>query len=161
MTVMPTSTNVRALLSELLSRPVIVRPTQVRDPLRADDAAIVAVYLTDEDSLAAAVSVDLPLAAALGGALCLLAPATWRAVRTGVLDEDLVDGVSEVLNVLSSQLNGTGHPHVRRHRVSGGQNASPAADELLATSWQTLDASVTVVGYGTGRLTIAIIPDAV
>jgi hypothetical protein len=152
---LPSRAAVRGLVEDLVGRPVELSDG---DPVPASTTNVVAVYVNDALGLAAAVVVDLPGAARIGGALGMLP----RGGVDDAIDEQDVSGMLrdncyEVLNVLAATFNVAGAPHVRLYEMYG-PNASLPADvaALTARTGERLDVVLAIAGYGDVRVSVVV-----
>lgn len=148
----------RVLLEDLLQRSVSVGIT---DPMLAEDVhrCVVAPYVDSGGKIAAAVGLELSLAVHSAAALGLVPPkAAQEYVKEGELPPLLAENASEICNILGSLLNREGLPHIRLHGTYYPDGDAPPADALscLLSVGQRLDLSIELMGYGGGRLALAI-----
>lgn len=150
---------VREVLEGLLGRTVEVEPTAAYGPA-GTDAATFAVYVDDRLKVAAVAAADLELSSYLGAAIGLVPPAgAQAAIEDGYLSPMLGENLYEVLNVCASMLNAEGQPHVKLHSVHPAETTPPADVPAHAQALGSrLDLSVSVAGYGTGRLALVLAP---
>ena len=152
---LPSRAAVRGLVEDLVGRPVELGDG---DPVPASTTNVVAVYVNDALGLAAAVVVDLPGAARIGGALGMLP----RGGVDDAIDEQDVSGMLrdncyEVLNVLAATFNGAGAPHVRLYEMYGPDAPVPAdVAALTARSGERLDVVLAIAGYGDARVSVVV-----
>jgi hypothetical protein len=116
---LPDPEDLRTLFRDLLEVPSSVGKRSVA-PLPAGEL-VTARYINDGDVLVAACVADLELAVAAGSALGLVgAPMAADALRRGEIRGALFDHYYEVVNVISSLLNGPTRPHLRLADVVHG-----------------------------------------
>jgi hypothetical protein len=152
----PARASYRDLLRDLLGRTVEVRPGS-EQRLRAGAPAYLATYRFDEGDVAAIAVADLPLASAAAAAIALLPPVeTWtRVEEAGVLDEELVASLHEVLNVAARLLNSPHTPHVALRELLPVPGEVPEDVASVATTPRVRhDWRVRVDGYGEGTVTL-------
>ena len=154
---LPTPLRVRDLLADLLARDVDVAVGDAWAPLPRDRAAV-AEYVDDRLGLHALALLDLPLAVHLGAAIGLLpARGALGMVEAGTPTAMVEENLYEVLDVLAAVLNSDDSVHVmiRPMRPIG---AEPPADvaQIVRRLTGRLDLSVSVDGYGSGRLAIVL-----
>lgn len=147
----------RDLLGHLLGRDVdvLVRAAWAPMPL---DRATVAEFVDDHIQLRAVVLLDLPLAVFAGASAGLLPAA---GARDMVAERDpssmVVENLYEVLNVMTSLLNAGTNPHVRIASMHAPGAEFPAdIDEITRRLTGRLDLTVSIDGYGTGRIAMIV-----
>lgn len=98
---------------------------------------------------------EMPLAAALGGALGLR-PASWVLEQLRAKDavQVLHPSVYEVFNVLSRAFNDCGSVHVRLETLHSPPTPPAPLVQLDRAARSRLDLLVTVPGYASGRMSI-------
>jgi hypothetical protein len=101
-----------------------VKVTIEKQPQIDEDApAILAEFVSDEETVGALCLVDHRAAISLGGALVGVPPeAVQQAVDGYKLDDDAIENVREVVNVMAQLFNSDFTPHVRfreLHRQPG------------------------------------------
>jgi hypothetical protein len=145
---LPPTAELEKLLSGLLARSV---------KLAADEAVpagpcAMALYRTDEPVLEVAVLCDVALAASMAAALSVIGPAAvTEAVARGDLDESLADNFSEVMNVVSRFVSGSG----RRFALAGAYAPRSAPAEIVAAargSDERREIAAQIPGYAHGRM---------
>lgn len=152
---LPSLHSVRALLEGLVGRTIDFSDCHAVPRISSN---VRAVYVTDEDQLAAVAVADIEGAARLGGALGMLPRA---GVDDVIDDHDLTglirDNTYEVLNVLASVFNVADAPHVRLTEMYGpGQSAPDDVENLAYAAGGRLDVELSIAGYGRGRLCIVV-----
>jgi hypothetical protein len=116
---LPDPEDLRTMFRVLLELPSSVRKHAVAQ-LPAG-VFVTARYVDDRDVLVAACVADLELAVAAGSALGLVGAAVAaEALRSGEIRGPLFDHYREVVNVISSLLNGPKRPHLRLADVVNG-----------------------------------------
>lgn len=115
-----------------------------------------AIYVTQDDRLAAILRLDLDLAAHLGAALAMMPrSASEEAVKEQVLEDDLLEAYGEVVNIMAGLLCCDGAPHVRLSTVN---HCDPAlGDDFLSTlvdPYVRMNLAIDIEDYGSGRLTL-------
>jgi hypothetical protein len=145
---MPEASDVRALLGELLDRPV--RCTEAVDPPEAD-TTLVAIYHDDRRLARAAWLVELGLAVAASAALVKMPPsAVTDALAQGAVPPSLVDVFHEVANIGSTLVNAAGAEHlVLRHVTIVEQFREDEHRVLDSLRFFVLDVDVADYGRGT------------
>ncbi|MBO9520199.1 MAG: hypothetical protein J7518_01575 [Nocardioidaceae bacterium] len=155
MTREPSPKDVLDLLEGLLGRDVTVDLTSPYSPEPGDRAAH-AVYVDDRLTVRAVAVCDLAFSAYAGAAIGLVPPGGAQdAVAERLLTPSMEENLYEVLNVCAALLNAEGHPHVKLYAMHSPMTAPPqdvaAMGQVLG---RRLDLSVTIAGYGQGRLSI-------
>jgi hypothetical protein len=148
----PGAAQVGALLQSLAGCDVDVAPGKPVLPGR--EAALVAVYVTDDQEVIGAVVVcELPLAAHLGGALGRVpVDEVERSLAGRGLSPDLAENAHEVLNVVAAAFDSPGAPALRLQRVHAvGEQLPAEVARTLTYVVRRVDLQVQVVGYGGGR----------
>src|SRR5436309_235657 len=80
--------------------------------------SVLGLYVGDRDRMTAVLTLDLALAAYLGGSLALMPPrAAEAAIADGELSPDLLENVGEVLNVLAVVVNAHSDTHQRLYQT--------------------------------------------
>lgn len=150
----PGAAQVGDLLQALAGCDVDVVPGEPVLPGR--QAALVAVYVTDEDRAGAVVVCELPLAAHLGGALGTVPAAEIeQSLALGGLSPDLAENAHEVLNVVAAAFDAPGAPALKLDRVhSAGEQLPAEVARTLTYVVRRVDLQVQVAGYGGGRLSV-------
>lgn len=148
---LPGPHSVRDLLEGLGLRDCEVEPGGV-----PGDPCAVAVYVgRGTERPAAALFVDLPLAASLGAAIVGIPRAVVdESVAGGVLDDALVENVHEVVNVLASLISSPGTPGVQLAGVSMPGEAHPAAVAEVLAANQRRSFGVSMRGYPGGTMSL-------
>jgi hypothetical protein len=149
---LPIQEAVRDLTGDLLGRGTAV--DKIREPIAPDDMALVAGYRDDHGVLQALVPADRQLVPVLGGSLVMVPEVVIKEVLgKGELPDHLVENYWEVANIMASLLNRTGGAHVvLADRTEGFADLEDDARALLAAPVRQRWFSVTVQGYGTGRM---------
>ncbi len=151
---LPPPAELEKLLGGLLMRSVKVAKGGDKDVPKGPVAT--ALYSSDEPVLQVLVRCELPLAAAMAGALSVMpAPVVKEAVAKARMDASLADNFAEVMNVVTRFLCGSG-----RHFKLGAVSCPPApcAPELVTLadgSEERRELTVEVPGYLAGRLEFA------
>jgi hypothetical protein len=144
---MPEVRDVRALLGELLHRPV--RCTEAVDPPDAD-RMLVAIYHDDRRLARVAWLFDLRLAVAASAALVKMPPsAVADAVAHGAVPASLVEVFHEVANIGATLVNAAGAEHLVLRRVTIAEDFLEDEHRVVGSArFFALD--VDVAGYGGG-----------
>jgi len=158
-TQLPSPKDVRDMLEELLGKDITVGDGS---PASAADLkkATVAAYIDDGNHIAAVAGMDLPLSAWIGAAIGLIPKGGAEAcVEDGDLSKMVGENVREVCNIMAALLNRAGTPHLRLEKESVYLPGEPAPGDVqtrLVALGSRLDLTVTVAGYGAGRLWISL-----
>lgn len=155
---LPSTKEIKDLLTELLDREVTVAPSSPLAPTPANPCTV-AVYVDDTLQVTSVIAFDLALSARAGAAIGLVpAAGADAAIEERVLNQTLQENVYEVLNIAASLFNMDGATHVRlydAHHVG-----APLPHDVLAralTLGRREDLSVEVGGYGAGRLSVVLV----
>lgn len=150
----PGPEQVRDLLQTLAGCDVVV--TAGPPVLPSREAALVGVYVTDEDLLGAVVACELPLAGRLGAALGSVPVAeVEQSLMAGRLSPDLAENAHEVLNVVAAAFEAPGAPPLKLRRVHAvGEQLPAEVAPTLTYVVRRVDLQVQVAGYGGGRLSV-------
>lgn len=152
--VMPQQDAVRALLTSLFGRPVVVSrtPALVRS---ATDKFTVALFTHEDGTTGVAAFADLAFAAYAGAALTMFPTAMAdQQISNGRVDEMVLENFREIMNVCASQFNGAVAEHVKLTSLLRLPiDKLPAeVDALAKKPGARLDFTVQIPNYGTGRL---------
>jgi hypothetical protein len=144
---------IRDLFAGLLGKDVTVK---IGTP-GAAAGGTVAVYATDEGTVAGLAVCDLALASNAGAALSLI-PAGMAAesVRAGILADNLAENWREVLNVANQLFSSSGGHRVRLTDIGPADDPPPAAAKLLGSPRERLDVELQIAGYGSGKLSLLV-----
>lgn len=159
-TPLPSALELRELLEGLVGRDVnvTVRGRGV-DPARGLGATV-AEYVDDQMQLVALVAAELELAAAAGSAIGLVpAKEVEASVRYKELSASQIENFGEICNVLASLFNVDDAPHLRFTTMHVPGAALPAdVGQWVTAHVARLDLDAEVVGYGSGALSIVVVP---
>lgn len=159
-TPLPSALELRELLEGLVGRDVnvTVRGRGV-DPARGLGATV-AEYVDDQMQLVALVVAELELAAAAGSAIGLVpAKEVEASVRYKELSASQIENFGEICNVLASLFNVDDAPHLRFTTMHVPGAALPAdVGQWVTAHVARLDLDAEVVGYGSGALSIVVVP---
>jgi hypothetical protein len=149
---LPIQEAVRDLTGDLLDRGTAVDKSD--QPLAPGDIVAVGAYRSDDGVLQAAVAADRALVPILGGALVLVPEVAIHEIqRLGDIPGNIFENYWEVANVFASLLNGERGPHVvLTDRHESWDATAPEIQELVAAPVRQRWFTVTVTGYGTGRM---------
>jgi hypothetical protein len=124
-----------------------------KDPtIDADAPAILAEFVSDEETVGALCLVDHRAAISLGGALVGIPPdAAQQAIDGYKLDDEAIDNVREVVNVMAQLFNSDFTPHVRFRELHRQPGKLPDGAQALRTKpLATRHFKVAIDGYATG-----------
>lgn len=155
---LPSTKEIRDLLTELLDRDIQVSPSTPLAPT-PNNPCTVAVYVDDTLQVTSVIAFDLALSAHAGAAIGLVpAAGAQAAIEERVLNDTLRENLYEVLNIAASLFNADGATHVRLYDAHHIGNPLPG--DVLAralTLGRREDLSVEVGGYGSGRLSVVLV----
>lgn len=155
----PEPLEIRALLADLLDKPVTVTIRSERSGDLGDGPYLTAVYVSADGSTEVLSSADVAFAAASGAALALIPPMKaeeWVSSRE--LAADATDNAAEVLNILAATLNDanpTRHVKMIDRWVAGGEAPALDPDAVLGGPRRAIVYTVEIEGYPTGELAIS------
>lgn len=156
---LPNLMQIRELLGDLLGRDVALKAAAPLVPQRSNPCSV-AVIVDDNIRPRAVIVADLAFSAYAGAAIGLLpAPGAQDAIEEGALTDTLAENLYEVLNIASSMFNVPDAPHMKiqvLHPI--GAPCPPDALALACTLGRREDVEVDIAGYGTGRMSIVLIP---
>ena len=149
----PAPMAVRDLLEELLGRTVDVAPGSPWAPV-GDVLGTFALYVDDSLVVRSVAVCDLGFSAYAGAAIRLLpAQTAVEPVAGDELPTSVAENLYEVLNVCAALQNVDGAPHMKLHTVHHiGTPVPPEVAALAGVLGQRLDLTVSIAGYGEGRL---------
>lgn len=153
---LPARASFRDLLRDLVGQSVTVRPGPPLE-LREERPSYLAGYRFDAGEAAAMAVADLTLAAAAGAAIGMMPPKESLAEveEAGGLEGDLLEFFYEVVNVAARLLNSPTTPHVVLRSLDPVPGDVPEDLAAIATTPVVRhDWTVTIDGYGEGRLTL-------
>jgi len=145
------------LLRDLLGRAVTVKKSTPM-ALTAKTPFVIAVYSAGQNPVAYLCICDLPLAASVGAALCMLpASSIQETIRAGTLAPAVEPNLHEVFNVMSRLFDAAGTAHASLAGLHLPSTPLPAAvTKLMSGPANRLDVEVNISGYGVGRLTYVL-----
>ncbi len=121
-------------------------------------------YELDDHTIVGTVAVDHGLAAYLATSVCLVpAPQAAAMVKSGLLDQPNTENLFECLNVSSRFFHRAYEQPVTIVQVApnptrAGAPALPdVAKKILLAPVQRIDVTLTIDGYGTGQMAIAVV----
>jgi hypothetical protein len=145
-------------MTELLGRDVDVAPGAPVAPT-PDNPATFAVFVDDTLQISAVIVVDLNLSAYAGTSIGLI-PATTaeEAIKEKVLAQNVRDNLYEVLNIASAMFNIGDARHMKLYDVHyAGDPIPPAILAKGFTLGQREDLTVTIGGYGSGKISTVLV----
>ena len=141
--------------TSLLGRQVTAKraaaPSAAKNP-------VVAVYSTAASPAAVVCLVDLPLACSLGAALSMIpAPVASQSAKAGSVAANLLENLTEVMNVAAGLLNTGGQVRLALSQViPPGKPLPPEATALRARPAGRADFDVAIAGYEAGGLAVLV-----
>jgi hypothetical protein len=157
MSTLPHPKEVRDMFGNMLGRDITVAPCDPYTPVMTDRHSV-AVYVDDQNQMAAVTVLDLPLSVWVGAAIGLVPPGGAEdQVDEGELSRPVRENLYEVLNIFSALFNKPGAPHLKIYSMHAPGEAVPSDVALLVKSiGNRLDLDVTVAGYGSGKIGVVI-----
>jgi hypothetical protein len=156
--VLPKPTDVVNMLGMLLAAEIKAQEQKKRSAIAPP--AAVAIYIAEDETIAALSLCDLAGANYLGAALSLLPPAVVsEGVKTKTVSDAVLENLREVLNVCVSLYT---HPQSRRLRLRDLilTASTPLPAEVTTALRQPaarLDLEIDVSRYGRGHLTLVVV----
>ena len=143
------------MLEQLLGRRVTTKDGRLLVP-GPNARTYVGIYRSDQGTLAAAVVMDLPLAANAAAALVMVPVGMVSdSVRSGQLSPSLLDNLREVMNVCTRFFNLPGKPHLKLQEIMPCPPALPADVAALVARPNTgLHIEMAITGYGGGKISL-------
>jgi hypothetical protein len=136
-----------------------VKVTVEHEPHIDEDApAILAEFVSDQETVGALCLVDHRAAISLGGALVGVPPETVQQAIDGYkLDDDAIENVREVVNVMAQLFNSDFTPHMRFRELhrQPGKLPDPAHD-LKRKPLAARHFKVSVAKYASGQLSFML-----
>lgn len=154
---LPEPDDVRSVLNGLLGRDITVtRETAASIPIDAN--YVVGTYEREDGKIGGLVVADLEVAAFAGAALSLLPVGIAKeSISAGSIEEMLLENFQEVLNVGVRWFTAKANPRVVLSDVySPGDKLPDPVKQIMGYPNDRLDVSVTVAGYGTGRVRLLV-----
>lgn len=155
---LPTTKEIRDLLTELLDREITVAPNAPLAPTPKNPCTV-GVYVDDSLQVTSVIAFDLALSARAGAAIGLVpAAGAEAAIEEQILTTTLQENLYEVLNIAASLFNQDGATHVRLYDAH--HIGAPVPHDVLAralTLGRREDLAVEVAGYGSGRLSVVLV----
>jgi hypothetical protein len=149
---LPIQEAIRDLIGDLLGRGTAVDKSD--DPVAPGARVAVGGFRDGAGRLLAVLPMDRDLVCILGGALVMVPEVAVKEImRIGDIPENLYENLWEVANIMASLLNREGGMHVvLTDRWEGDEPDDADAQALLAAPVRQRWFSLTVDGYGSGRL---------
>jgi hypothetical protein len=121
---------------------------------------VVATYVDDSYTLLAVALMDLPLAAHSGAAIALVPKGgAEAAVEDSRLPPNLFDNAAEILNVLAAPIGEHGGVPMRLSSTfAPGETVPPQVEVAAVSLGARQDVGLDISGYGSGRLSIVLVP---
>jgi hypothetical protein len=152
---LPSTKLVAGLLSGIVGRAVTAEKAAPFD-LRAKAPRIHGVYRDPTTQMPCLVVCDMPFCAYLGGAMLVFPLSAIKdVVRTGMLEEGMLDCVREILNICARIFNDHSHQVFQELYTTPAQLPQDAA-ALMKSPEGRIDMGIDVAGYGSGQVTILI-----
>ncbi|WP_435299675.1 hypothetical protein [Timonella sp. A28] len=157
---LPKAQAVREMLEGLLGREIELKTGGPMVDPEGPGGAVVAEYVSDFLQLHALIVLDVPASAHLGASLALMpARVSQDDARAGELSDVLLEATHEVANVCAALFNLDGAPHLRLGTLHAPQQPLPTdISQWVMAYVARLDIEVNVSGYGSGNMSILIVP---
>ncbi len=145
--------SLRATLRTLCGKPCRVAPATYWD---GEEAAVVASYRDEEGAVAGALFAEAGFACSVAAATNLAPPALARhAMLNNVVPGQLRDCVRELANILAGILNQERRHHLVLDDVWLEKETPESVVDVLSGQCNVVTHDVHVIGYTSGRLTLA------
>lgn len=154
--VLPSSKDLKDMLTGLVGKPVGVLPGDPVTPT-PDDPVAVGVFVDPYQNVNALCVMDLAASVYTAGALALLPPGGCQ----DSVEEDReisamqFEALHEVMNVLSAMFNVSGAPHSKLDGVFYGDNI-PGDVAGMLSAFNRIDLLIDIPGYGKGHVSLII-----
>ena len=126
--------------------------TQRKEPISVENCVIVASYQDNEGKLQRLIACDLAFANSAGAALSAIpAAAANRETKAGRFAENILDNLSEVMNIAVNLLNESFGARLELSSVSQSSGLTPEVLNALKSS-QKVKIDVTIPRYELGRI---------
>ena len=154
---LPSSKDVKDMLSGLVGKPVSVLPGDPVTPT-PDDPVAVGVFVDPYKNVNALCVMDLGAAAYTAGALALLPPGGCQdsVEEDHELTKMQFEALHEVMNVLSALFNVPGAPHSKLDGLHYGDEDIPADIAGMLSNWNRVDLAIEIPGYGKGKVSLVV-----
>ena len=155
--VLPSSKDVKDMLSGLVGKPVSVLPGDPATPT-PDNPVAVGVFVDQYKNVNALCVMDLAASVYTAGALALLPPGGCQDAveEDGELSSMLAEALHEVVNVLSAMLNVPGAPRSKLHKLYVPGEDLPGDVAGMLANFNRIDLAIEVPGYGKGGLSLVL-----
>ena len=154
---LPTTVTVRNAFVNLLDKPLSL---ERRDPVHVspDPLRTIAVYETDDNTVAAILICDINFAVRCACALTMLPPALMNEnLQKGALEDTVLENFVEIMNVATTLFYMASTPHVTYKRIIMSDEELPREIKvLLKHPAERLDLNADITGYGTGQITVMV-----
>lgn len=152
---LPSTRMVAGLLSGIVGRVVTAGKAAPFD-LRSKTPRIYGTYRDPSTQMPCLAVCDMSFCAYMGGAMLVFPLSTIKdVIRTGTLEEGMLDCVREILNICARIFNNHWHQVFQDLYTSPAQLPQDAA-ALLKSAEGRMDMEIEVAGYGIGQITILI-----
>lgn len=150
----PAITDLSKLISALVGTEIQVKPSSPWD--MAISNYNIAIYYTDTNSVAAICLTDSVAAACLGGMLIQSDNTIINeAIQSNNLTTDMLDGLKEVMNNITSLLHNDDSPHlIYKDLKTAPPTPTDEIKNILENPVSRLDIELTIPGYPDSRLSI-------
>ncbi|MBN2715937.1 MAG: hypothetical protein JXX14_08775, partial [Deltaproteobacteria bacterium] len=151
---MPDEEDVAELFSGLVAAEVAVHNNSDK-PLKEKRFAVIGEYQNDEGNPVLLMVADVALVNYLGSALVMLPrDEAESAIKNNTISDEILESFQEICNISSSLINDAGNSHVRfaKMYVSKAEAPPDNVNAIISNHSRKMDFSITVPGYGTGRL---------
>jgi len=148
----PDKASLTKLLGDLLGAELKLNP--LPKPAKASSGDPVAVYRTDDGSLAGACSASLSAAARMGAMIAMIPiAAVEEAEKQGALPEHMAENYREVMNICAQILSSGSAPHVRLDTLYTDRSGLPEdVQKMLGAPSARADFSVATDGESPGEI---------
>ena len=150
---LPATALVARTLTGILGKQVTVAKAPPMD-LKAKAPRVYGVYHDREKPITCVCVCDLPLSAYAGGAMLTFPACTINdSLRTGNLEEGLLESMQEILNICAQFFNDYGRQVFQKlHTTPDG--LPPEASTVLSSPAARIDLKITIAGYGSGLMAV-------
>jgi hypothetical protein len=146
---------VAGLLSGIAGRAVQLSKAPPLD-LKTRTPKVYGIYRDTATDIICVSVLDLPFAACAGGAMLVFPLCTVNdAIRTGTLEEGMLDTVREILNVCARIFNDHAHQVFQQLCLTASELPADAA-AVVRSPAQRLDMEGSIAGYGSGHMTVLV-----
>jgi hypothetical protein len=152
---LPSTKMVAGLLSGIVGRAVTAGKAAPLD-LRSKAPRIYGTYRDPSTQMPCLAVCDMSFCGYVGGAMLVFPLSSVKdVIRTGTLEDGMLDCVREILNICARIFNDNCHQVFQDLYTSPAQLPQDAA-ALLKSAEGRVDMEVEVAGYGSGQMTILI-----